>query len=100
RTTDIGLRREPHPPIPTVMPERSSATASSSVQRLSFTSRRRVGAALGDEGVAVLVGDAGQVELEREALLVAVRPLDVPQVDAVQALLRSADHGGGLGGDL
>ena len=37
RTTDIGLRREPHPPMPMVIPERSSATASSSVQRLSFT---------------------------------------------------------------
>ena len=37
RTMLIGLRREPHPPIPMVMPSRSSATTSSSVIRLSVT---------------------------------------------------------------
>ena len=37
RTMLIGLRREPHPPIPIVMPSRSSATTSSSVIRLSTT---------------------------------------------------------------
>ena len=35
RTIDIGLRREPQPPIPMVMPSSSSATTSSSVMRLS-----------------------------------------------------------------
>ncbi len=35
RTRDIGLRREPQPPIPIVIPERSSDTTSSSVMRLS-----------------------------------------------------------------
>jgi probable F420-dependent oxidoreductase len=42
RTTDIGLRRDPHPPIPIVMPSRSSATTSSSVHRLSATFPSRV----------------------------------------------------------
>ena len=37
RTIDIGLRREPHPAMPMVMPSRSSATTSSSVMRLSVT---------------------------------------------------------------
>lgn len=32
---DMGFRRLPHPPMPIVMPERSSATTSSSVARLS-----------------------------------------------------------------
>ena len=35
RTMDMGLRREPQPPIPIVIPSRSSATTSSSVRRLS-----------------------------------------------------------------
>jgi hypothetical protein len=35
RTTAIGLRREPQPPIPIVMPSRSSATASAREVRLS-----------------------------------------------------------------
>src|SRR5689334_1063398 len=37
RTRAIGLRREPHPPMPTVMPSRTSPTASSMVTRLSGT---------------------------------------------------------------
>ena len=37
RTMLIGLRRDPHPPIPMVMPSRNSATTSSSVIRLSTT---------------------------------------------------------------
>ena len=40
---------------------------------------RTVGVALVDERVAVLVGDPGEVELEREALLEAVRLLHVPR---------------------
>ena len=32
---DMGLRRLAHPPMPIVMPERSSATTSSSVHLLS-----------------------------------------------------------------
>ncbi|SKV80863.1 Uncharacterised protein [Mycobacteroides abscessus subsp. abscessus] len=35
RTKAIGLRREPQPPRPMVIPLRSSATTSSSVVRLS-----------------------------------------------------------------
>jgi len=37
-----------------------------------------------------LVGDAGEVEFEREPLLVPVGPLDVDVVDAVQRLLAPA----------
>ena len=37
RTMLIGLRRDPQPPMPIVMPSRSSATTSSSVIRLSLT---------------------------------------------------------------
>ena len=37
RTMLIGLRREPQPPMPMVMPSRSSATTSSSDMRLSVT---------------------------------------------------------------
>ena len=40
RTSDIGLRRDPQPPMPMVMPLLSSATTSSSVMRLSGTARR------------------------------------------------------------
>jgi hypothetical protein len=36
RTSDIGLRRDPQPPMPTVIPSRSSAISSSSVKRLSI----------------------------------------------------------------
>jgi hypothetical protein len=39
RTSAIGLRREPQPPMPTVMPSRISPTTSSSVTRLSGTTR-------------------------------------------------------------
>ena len=38
RTTAMGLRREPQPPMPIVMPERSSPTMSSMVVRLSLIS--------------------------------------------------------------
>src|SRR5215203_3441744 len=105
RTMLIGLRREPHPPIPMVMPSRSSATSSSSVARLSATMLPvrllaicrslfgGVGVALLDERVAQLVGDAREVELEGEALLEPVRALHVPEVDPVEALLRRAHDG-------
>src|SRR5258706_4164710 len=98
----MGLRREPQPPMPIVMPSRSSATTSSSVMRLSLIVRcllDGIWVAALDERVAQLVGHAGQVELEGEALLVAVRTLHVPQVDAVEALFRSPDDGGRLLGD-
>ena len=36
-TSDMGLRREPQPPMPMVMPLSSCATTSSSVIRLSAT---------------------------------------------------------------
>src|SRR5205823_14027308 len=84
RTSDMGLRREPHPPMPTVIPSVSSATTSSSVVRLSATLSA---AALVDERLPGLVGDVRQVELEGEALLEAVAALHVHGVDAVQRLL-------------
>jgi hypothetical protein len=37
----MGLRRDPHPPIPTVMPSFISLTTSSIVTRLSGTGTRR-----------------------------------------------------------
>src|SRR5580700_11823729 len=102
RTTAIGLRREPQPPIPMVMPERSSPTMSSTVVRLSAIRRSLahsgyspggVGVALLDEGGPLLVGHAAHVELVREALLEAVALLDVDRVDAVERLLGPADDG-------
>ena len=47
RTSDIGLRRDPQPPMPRVMPSRISAATSASVRRLSIigtASPRRRGA--------------------------------------------------------
>src|SRR5438128_1940273 len=98
RTTDIGLRRDPHPPMPIVIPSASVETASSSLMRLSAICLRpnllvpggllaEVCVALVDERVTGLVAHAGQVQLEREALLEPVRPLDVPEVDAVERFL-------------
>ena len=40
RTSDIGLRREPQPPMPIVIPDRSRATTSSSDIRLSAKTSR------------------------------------------------------------
>src|SRR4051812_32666922 len=90
RTRLIGLRREPQPPMPTVIPSRSSPTISSIDIRLSGIALPLV--ALVDEGVAGLVGGTAQVELEREALLVAVGPAHVDRVDAVERLLGRPDH--------
>src|SRR5262245_53160766 len=91
--------------MPTVMPSRSSATTSFSVTRLSDTGRGLLGAGAAgvttfDEGIAQLVGHAREVELEGEALLVAVGALHVPQVDTVQALLGRPDDGRRLRRDL
>src|SRR3981081_1282353 len=98
----IGLRRDPQPPSPMVMPSRNSATTSSSVIRLSLTLLLLgcIGVALVDERVAQLVGHPRQVQLEGEALLVPVGPLDVPEVDAVEALLRRPHHRRRLGRDV
>src|SRR5437764_10862647 len=90
----IGLRREPHPPMPIVIPSRSSATTSASVVLLSATSVRLL-----DEGVPSPVALAGQVELEGEALLEAVAALHVDGVDAVERLLGRPDHRRALLGD-
>src|SRR5437660_8602968 len=97
RTSDIGLRLDPHPPMPTVIPSDSSATTSSSVVRLSATGSAVV---LVDEGLPGLVGHVRQVELEGEALLVAIAAPDVDGVDPVQGLLGPPDDGGVLGRDL
>src|SRR6476661_6633110 len=102
RTMLIGLRREPQPPMPIVIPSRSSATTSASVISLSVIcsapgpadaataplgergvgpsdrtprSLAHVRVALGHERIPVLVGHPREVQLEREALLVAVRTL-------------------------
>src|SRR3954447_24550725 len=95
RTRLIGLRREPPPPMPIVMPERSSPTISSIVIRLSGISHSAVLlplVALLDERIAGPVRSAGEVELEGEALLEPVGAADVDRVDAVQRLLGRAHH--------
>src|SRR5580693_6358835 len=81
RTSAIGLRREPKPPIPIVMPDRSSPATCSGVSTSTGTSVPV------HEGLPRLVRDSGQVELEGESLLVAIRPPDVHRFDAVQRLL-------------
>ena len=96
RTSAIGLRRDPHPPIPIVIPSRSSATISSGVTPC-FPSAR---AACRRRPARASVPGAGQVQLEGEALLVPVGPLHVDRVDAVQRLLGQPDHGRVLGRDL
>src|SRR5581483_6772706 len=104
RTTAIGLRREPQPPMPMVMPERNGPTMSSTVVRLSAISPRRsrgrVRLPLLDEGGALLVGHATHVQLVGEALLEAVAALHVDRVDAVERLFGPADDARALGGDL
>src|SRR5271163_2794342 len=97
RTNAMGLRRDPQPPIPIVMPLRSCATASSRVVRLSLTLFALRGTG---ECVAVLVGHPGQVELEGKALLHAVTGVDPLHVDQVQRLLGRADDASVLGGDV
>src|SRR3954471_12125951 len=94
RTSAMGFRREPQPPIPMVIPSDSSATTSAGVIRLSRIPRPV------HEGGPGFVGGADQVQLERETLLVAVTAVDVLRVDAVDRLLRPADHAGVLGRDL
>src|SRR5215813_10664348 len=94
RTSAIGLRRDPQPPIPTVMPERSSPATSSALMTVTRSPLSV------DESLACRVGDPGQVELVGEPLLVPVGTLDVDGVDAVQRLLGQPDGGGVLGGDL
>src|SRR3954468_3877610 len=91
RTNAIGFRREPHPPMPSVMPSRSSPTTSSIVIRLSGIRLLPLVTPL-DERVARLVTRPGQVELEREPLLEPVGPAHVDRVDPVQRLLRRPDH--------
>src|SRR5690242_3718348 len=81
--------------MPMVMPDSSRLTTSASVSTLLLLMWARslgdVRRALLDERITVLVGHAAQVQLEREALLVPVRPLHIPQVDAVERLLGGAD---------
>src|SRR3954447_23661140 len=93
RTSAIGLRREAQPPMPMVMPSRSSVTTSSIVARLSATAVvfRPVLAPV-DEGVARLVARTAEVELEGETLLEPVGATDVDRVDAVERLLGRTHH--------
>ena len=101
RTSAIGLRRGPQPPMPMVMPSSSSATTSSMVIRLSRGPLLTCSAlSVPANVVAQLVADARQVELEGEALLEPVALVDVDRVDAVERLLGGPDHPGVLGGDL
>ena len=105
RTTAMGLRREPQPPKPMVMPRRSSATMSSTVVRLSATGRHR-GPSLEScrrrasrRRRPAARRPPRQVQLVGEALLEAVAALHVDRVDAVQRLLGPPDDGGALGRD-
>ena len=100
RTAAIGLRRDPHPPMPMVIPLRNSPTSSSSDSRLSVIVRTVCRAALLDEGGPLLVGHAGHVELVGEPLFEPVAPPDVDRVDPVEGLLGPADDGRALGGDV
>src|SRR3954469_18895609 len=104
RTSAIGLRRDPQPPMPIVMPSRSSPTTSSIVALLSGIRRPFPLLTLVDERVPRLVTRAGEVELEGEALLEPVGPAHVDRVDAVERLLRRTHDDrvdrGDLRGDL
>src|SRR5438105_2312632 len=84
RTNDIGLRREPQPPMPRVMPSRSSVTTASWVRRLSAISPLQ-------ECLAGVVCPRIQGMLEGETLLEAVAALHVDGVDAVDGLLGQPD---------
>src|SRR5258706_12843037 len=55
---------------------------------------------LAQEGLAQPAGYARQVQLEGEALLIAVAAPDVLRVDAVERLLGQPDHRRVLGRDL
>src|SRR3954449_9549250 len=103
RTIDMGLRLLPHPPIPIVMPSRSWATTSSSVNLLSVVTLRsllELRFPLGHKGVARFIAHARQIQLEREALLEAVGPLHVHRVNAVQRLLGGSNNRGAFLGDF
>src|SRR3954452_13853331 len=91
RTPPTCSGRDPPPPMPSVMPSRSSPTTSSIVIRLSGIRLLPLVTPL-DERVARLVTRPGQVELEREPLLEPVGPAHVDRVDPVQRLLRRPDH--------
>src|SRR5262249_31590624 len=94
RTSAIGLRRDPQPPIPIVMPERSSPATSSGLMTATPSALPVPARPPGP------LGGGGEAELEREPLFVPVRALDVDGIDAVQRLLGQPDGGGVLGGDL
>ena len=101
RTTAMGLRRDPHPPKPMVMPVAELADhvvdgGALVAHRRPWRSRGGVRVALVDEGLALLVGHARDVELVGEPLLEAVAALHVDGVDAVERLLGPADDGGAL----
>src|SRR5665213_1121959 len=74
-TAAMGLRRDPHPPMPMVMPLVSSPTSSSRVARLSLIelppsvhSLRSVSLSLFDECSPLLVGHAPDMEFIGETL--------------------------------
>src|SRR5438309_1858728 len=97
----MGLRRDPHPPMPMVIPSRSSETTSASVVRLSNVIQPARGRlTLVHERLPVAVALTPQVELEGEALLEAVAALDVDGIDAVERLLGRPNDGGALLRDL
>src|ERR1700687_126367 len=98
-TTDIGLRREPHPPIPIVMPSRISATISSSVTRLSATLAFEIRLSLLDEGLAGLVRHVRVVQLESKTLLSSVALAGIDRLDDVDGLFGAADYRRVLVGD-
>src|SRR5688572_20256895 len=86
RTSAMGLRREPHPPMPRVMPLRSSPTTSSRVMTLLSTCLTTI-----HKRLAGAVGHSAEVELEGEALLETVAALDVHRLDPVERLLGPPD---------
>src|SRR5271165_5876727 len=83
-TSAIGLRRDPQPPIPMVIPDRSSPTTSAVVMTLGPLPPV-------NERLPGPVGDSGQVKLKGEPLLVPVGPAHVYWLDAVQRLLGQPD---------
>src|SRR5215469_1346740 len=97
----MGLRRDPQPPMPIVMPDRSSPTTSAMVMTAPdwpspsaappSPGRGSVTTGSIDERLPGPVGDPGQVQLEGKALLVAVGAAHINRLDTVQRLLGQPD---------
>src|SRR5580700_6973501 len=86
--------------MPIVIPDRSSPITAATVMIAPAWSPASVTTRPVDEALPGPVGDAAQVQLEREALLVAVGAAHVDRLDAVQRLLGQPDDLAILGRDL